>query len=243
MSVQVRPPQGDGAKRVADAINRVAVGIARHWLAIFNIVVALFVALPFLAPVLMQSGATGAANLIYRVYAPTCHQLPERSIFLFGPEQFYSVKQLESGGDIPTGLNILQREQLRWPGSSQTGWKVAICERDVAIYGAIFLGGIAFALLRPRLRTRLGRAGKWPKMPVWLYAVLLLPLAIDGFTQLFGLRESTPELRFITGALMGAATVWFAYPYVEEAMTDVIRQTKPAVRPGGPASEERAGTG
>jgi uncharacterized membrane protein len=222
MSVNVRPPETGGSKRVADAINNVAVGIARHWLAIFNVVVAVFVALPFLAPVLMHAGATGPATLIYRVYAPTCHQLPERSIFLFGPEKFYSVQQLEDDHYISAGLNILQREMLRWDGSPQAGWKVAVCERDVAIYGAILLAGLAFALLRPRL----GRRGKWPKFPLWLYLVLLLPIAVDGTTQLFGLRESTPGLRFFTGALMGAATVWFAYPYVEEAMRDVVQNTK-----------------
>lgn len=226
MSVKVGPPDSGGSKQVADAINRLVVSFARHWLAIFNVVVAVFVALPFLAPVLMHTGATGLGTLIYKVYAPTCHQLPERSIFLFGREQFYTVKQLEGDGYIPAGLNILQRELLRWDGSPEAGWKVAVCERDVAIYGAVLLAGLAFALLRPRL----ARGGKWPKLPVWLYVLLLLPIAVDGFTQLFGLRESTPELRFFTGALMGAATVWFAYPYVEEAMQDVVRNTKTTVK-------------
>lgn len=223
MSVEVRPPDGDRARRVTDAVNRVAVGFARHWLAVFNIVVAVFIALPFLAPALMRAGATGPANLIYKVYAPTCHQLPERSIFLFGRERFYSVQELEHDDYVPEGLNVFQRQQLRWTGSADAGWKVAICQRDVAIYGGILLAGLMFGLLR----RRLGRGGKWPKLPLWLYLVLLLPIAIDGFTQLFGLRESSPELRFFTGALMGAATVWFAYPYVEEAMGDVVRQAKP----------------
>ena len=222
MSVQVKPPEGERARRLSDAINRIAIGFARHWLAFFNIVVALFVLLPFLAPALMHVGATGAANLIYKVYAPTCHQLPERSIFLFGAERFYSVRELESGGALPAGLNILQREQLRWDGSPEVGWKVAICQRDVAIYGGILIAGLVYALLRPRLRRE---GQKLPKMPVWLYLLLLLPIALDGFTQLFGLRESTPELRFFTGALMGAATVWLAYPYVDDAMADVVRQT------------------
>lgn len=220
MTVQVKPPQGKGAKRLEDAINGFAMWFARHWLAIFNTVVAVFIFLPFLAPVLMHAGATGAGTLIYKVYAPTCHQLPERSIFLFGQDAFYSVKQLESDGYIPSGLNILQREFLRWDGSTAAGWKVAICERDIAIYGSILIAGLIFALLRPRL----ARGGRLSKLPVWMYLVFfVLPTAIDGFTQLFGLRESTPLLRFITGALLGAGTVWFAYPYVEEAMRDVTR--------------------
>jgi uncharacterized membrane protein len=227
MSVNVKPPEEGGAKRVADTINRIAGGFARHWLAFFNIVVALFIALPFLAPVLMHVGATGLGTLIYKVYAPTCHQLPERSIFLFGAEQFYSVQNLESDGHVAAGLNIFQREQLRWNGSAEAGWKVAVCERDVAIYGAILLAGLAFAVLRPRL----GRGGKWRKMPVLMYLALLLPIMFDGATQLVGLRESTPMLRFFTGALMGAATVWFAYPYVEEAMADAARQARSAGTP------------
>ena len=28
-----------------------------------------------------------------------------------------------------------------------------------------------------------------PKMPLWLFVLCLLPIAIDGFTQLFGLRD------------------------------------------------------
>ena len=235
MSVNVRPPQEGAAKRFADAVDRIAAGIARHWLAVFNIIVALFIALPFLAPVLMHAGATGAGTLIYKVYSPTCHQLPERSIFLFGPEQFYSVQQLESDGYVPPGLNILQRERLRWDGSTASGWKVAFCERDVAIYGAILLAGLVFGLLRPKLIRR----GKLPKMPVWMFVLVMLPLAIDGFTQLFGLRESTPMLRFVTGGLLGAAAVWFAYPHVEEAMRDAAQPKPPAKQP--PAAPSQTG--
>jgi uncharacterized membrane protein len=46
-------------------------------------------------------------------------------------------------------------------------------------------------------------------------------MAIDGITQLFGLRESNWQLRTITGALFGLASVWLAYPYLEEGMRDI----------------------
>jgi uncharacterized membrane protein len=220
-------PETDASRRMTDAINRLAASIARHWLAIFNVVVFVFFALPFLAPALNHAGATGAANVIYRLYGPACHQLPDRSVFLYGDEHFHTVEELEASGAIPPGLNALQRQALRWQGNVETGWKVALCQRDLAIYGAIFAGGLVFGLLRPTLRKRLRPDGKWPKMPVWMFALFLLPIAIDGFSQLFGLRTSTPALRFLTGALMGAATVWFAYPYVEEAMQDVIKNTPP----------------
>jgi uncharacterized membrane protein len=230
VSVEVRPP-GGGSKRVTDAVNGFARGIARHWLAVFNVIVFIFVGLPFLAPVLMHAGATVPANIIYRLYAPTCHQLPDRSVFMYGPQPFYTVPELEADGDIPAGLNALQRQALRWPGSVEAGWKVALCQRDLAIYGSILVAGLLFGLLRPALRKRVPANGKWPKMPVWLYVLCLLPIAIDGFSQLFGLRTSTPALRFLTGALMGTATVWFAYPYVEDAMQDIVKNT-PSSEPG-----------
>ena len=192
-----------------------AIRIARHWLAIFNLVLAVFIGLPFLAPVLMEAGATRPARLIYTVYAPTCHQLPERSFFLFGPQGTYRATDLEAMGALPAGINILQREALRFIGTPATGYKVAVCERDVAIYGSLLLAGLLFGALRGRARAR-GR--NLPKMPVWLYGLLLVPMAVDGLTQLFGLRESNWLLRLITGAIFGAATVLLAYPYVQEAM-------------------------
>jgi uncharacterized membrane protein len=219
MTGQTPLPQGP-ASRFASAIDRFAAWIARHWLAVFNVLVAVFVGLPMLAPILMEAGVTRVANVIYTAYAPTCHQLPERSFFLFGHQHVYTAEELEATGALPAGLNILQRELLRWQGSAETGFKMALCERDIAIYGSILLAGLLFGALRGRLK---GRDGKLPKLPLWLYGVLLLPIVIDGVTQLFGLRESDWLLRVLTGALFGSATVWLAYPYVEESMTDVSR--------------------
>jgi len=214
------PTQPAPANRFASAIDRFAAWLARHWLAVFNVLVALFVGLPFLAPVLKEAGATGPANLIYATYAPACHQLPERSFFLFGREFVYDVHDLEAAGALPEGSNVLQRQALRWQGTVETGFKVALCQRDIAIYGTILIGGLLFGVLRGRLK---GRDGKLPKLPLWLYGVLLLPILIDGGTQLLGLRESDWFLRLLTGGIFGSATVWLAYPYVEEAMTDVAR--------------------
>jgi uncharacterized membrane protein len=211
--------------RIAGAVDRLAAWIARHWLAIFNILVALFVAMPFLAPVLTQMGSTAACEpcraagrLIYIIYSPTCHQLPERSYFLFGPQRTYTVEELEAAGVIPAGSNILQREMLRAAGTPGTGYKVALCERDLAIFGSLLLGGLIFGAAR-RVCRRRGR--EVPRLPVWAYVAALAPMLLDGGTQLFGLRESNWLLRSITGALFGLATVWLAYPYIDAAMADV----------------------
>jgi uncharacterized membrane protein len=223
MSVEVRPPKAGAEARVAGAINRLAAWLARHWLALFNLAVAVFIGLPFLAPILMEAGLTGPARVIYLIYAPTCHQLPERSFFFFGPSITPSVASLEASQAIPAGLSLVQHMALRFPGTPATGYKVAICERDVAIYGAILLNGLLFGALRPTLRRR----GKLPKMPLWLFALFVVPAAVDGLTQLFGLRESTWYLRLITGFIFGTGLVWLAYPLVDDAMNDVVRTSSP----------------
>lgn len=224
MNGEMRLPETGVAANVAAGINRLAVWIARHWLAIFNCVVGIFLGLPFLAPILMEAGAPGAARTLYAIYAPTCHQLPDRSFFLFGPQAVYSTTDLERDGVIPAGTTTLGRMALRATGTTTTGFKVAICQRDVAIYGSILIGGLVFGALRPVYQRR-GR--RFPKMRVGLYLLLLIPLFVDGATQIVGLRESTWWLRAITGGIFGAATVWLTYPYIDESMADVVRTSAP----------------
>jgi uncharacterized membrane protein len=224
--VTVRLPTSGRAAQVSAAVDRLVAWLARHWLALFNVVVALFVGLPFAAPIMMHLGFTGPAQIIYLVYRPTCHQLPERSFFLFGAQGVYSAAELEARGAIPSGLTLLQREFLRWPGDRETGYKVAICERDIAIYGSILLAGLIFGAARSMSAAR-GR--RVPRLPIKGYLILLVPMLIDGATQLVGLRESTWPLRIITGALFGLATTWLAYPYIEDAMLEA-RSPRPTLQ-------------
>jgi uncharacterized membrane protein len=229
-TVRVHLPADGRTAQIAAAVDRLVAWLARHWLAAFNAAVAIFVGLPFLAPTLMHLGTAGhcslcadAGRLIYTVYTPTCHQLPERSFFLFGPQAVYQVGELEARGALPPGLNVLQRQGLRFAGSPAIGYKVAFCQRDVAIYAGILASGLLFGLIR-RPWLRAGRS--LPKLPLWAYALFLVPMAIDGGMQLLGLHESNWLLRTITGGLFGSATVWLAYPYVQDAMDDVTRSSK-----------------
>lgn len=96
------------------------------------------------------------------------------------------------------------------------GFQMAYCQRNFAIYTTIFLAGMAYALWRKKV----------PLLPLWAYVVLILPMAIDGFTQLFGLRLSTPELRVFTGTLFGGASVWLAYPYLDIGFADIRRDVE-----------------
>jgi uncharacterized membrane protein len=186
-------------------MNRLVCLIAKHWLLLANAVMAALFGLPILAPIQMTTGNPGAAQLLYRVFQPLCHQLPERSFFLFGPQLTYGLEELERliGPDVP----------LRYIGSPSLGYKIALCERDMATYGALLLAGLGFALLRQRLKP----------LPLKAFVLCCVPMAIDGFGQLFGLWESTWWSRVSTGSLLGVACAWLAYPYIEMGMNDVLR--------------------
>jgi len=187
--------------------------LSRHWLGVLNLMFLLYVGLPFLAPVLMHLGAETPARLIYLIYRPACHQLPERSYFLFGQAPIYDLSTLPQDG-VANAHNLLVRRT--YIGDPQHGYKVAICERDVAIYGAMFLMGLLFALRRQRLH-----ALSWRQ-----YMLFVLPMAIDGITQLVGLHHSNWLLRTITGALFGVGTVWFVYPYLAQSMRNASKTLK-----------------
>src|SRR5258707_15072883 len=65
-----------------------------HWVLVFLGFFGVFLLLPFLAPIFMHIGWTGPAQLIYIVSSAQCHQMAQRSFFLFGPHPMYSVSQL-----------------------------------------------------------------------------------------------------------------------------------------------------
>jgi uncharacterized membrane protein len=195
--------------KIVAAANALVLGIARHWLLLFNSVWAVYVLLPFAAPILMHLGWTTPARLIYAAYSFMCHQLPDHSYFLYGDQLTPTLTTLEAGGMTP-GQGMLEQRQFH--GNELLGYKVAICQRDVAIYMAVLLAGLLFGLVRQRL----------PTLKLRWYLLLLIPIGLDGGTQLVGLRESDWLLRTLTGALFGIASVWLAYPYIDDAMQDVL---------------------
>ncbi len=214
------------------AIDHFAYWISRHYMALFNFILFMYVGLPFAAPVFMKEGLTAPAKIIYTIYSPFCHQLAFRSFFLFGEQPYYpralagvSVTSYET----MMGLNPVANEKTdafilgarEFLGNATVGYKVAICERDIAMYGSLLLFGLVFAASGKRIK----------QVPwyVWLL-VGMLPIAIDGFSQLPALlpglpaflpnRESTPFLRVLTGGLFGFFTAWFLYPLIESNMKD-----------------------
>ena len=203
------PPVPRAGGSLTRAANGLVIWIARHWLAVFNTAWALYVLLPFLAPVLVQAGLTIPAQVIYTIYSVLRHQLPTHSYFLFGPNPVPQAPELIAAG-MSAGNNLFA--ERGFIGDPHVGWKVALCQRDIAIYATVFLTGLLYSRLRYRLRP----------LPFKYYVLFMLPIAVDGLTGVFGWRESNWWLRTLTGALFGFGSVWFAYPYIEEAMEEVL---------------------
>jgi len=215
--------------------DRFSLWLSKHYLILFNLFVLLYVGLPILAPVLVKVGVEKPAVVIYRIYGGLCHQLSYRSWFLFGEQPIYPREAASIEGDLTfneaTGLDehglIDARKFL---GNEFTGFKIALCQRDVAIYGAILFFGLLFGLTGRRIKP----------LPWWIWILVGLgPIGLDGFSQLISqfiadpaldflqpflgflsYRESTPFLRTLTGFLFGFTTAWFGYPLVEESMRD-----------------------
>ena len=86
------------------------------------------------------------------------------------------------------------------------GYQMALCARNLAIFGSFLAGTLAFRYVRDWL----------PPLDWRLWVITMLPMALDGGTQLFGWRESNWELRTLTGVIFGLGVCWFALPTIEQ---------------------------
>lgn len=85
------------------------------------------------------------------------------------------------------------------------GTRMPICARCTAIYIGLIAGVAAF-LIAPWIHERLLRAMMW---------IAMLPMAVDGFSQLLRFRESTNILRIATGFPAAFFFVMWAMSAVE----------------------------
>ncbi len=217
----------------------------RHWVWIIILILGLYVGLPWLAPIFMQIGWTGPANLIYVFYSTQCHQMPQRSFFLFGENTMYSL------GDIQTVWKNTDNPLIlrQFIGNSEMGWKVAWSDRMVYMYTSIIV--FALLLFRPRQKTM-------KTIPWWGFALLLLPMAIDGGSHFIsdlsgignGFRDSNLWLstltnnafsasfyagdalgsfnswmRLLTGLLFGLGVVLFLFPHIQSSFRSTPTKT------------------
>jgi len=204
---------------------------SRHYVGVLNFFVIIYLGLPVVAPFLMAAGIEAPARLIYRGYSFVCHQLAFRSFFVLGEQPVYpraaaglaglmSYNQATGLGEASTVADLTEARQF--VGDPAVGYKIALCERDVAIYGGILIFGILYSLTNRRM----------PALPWYLWLLFgVLPIALDGLSQMLSqppldfmtFRESTPFLRSLTGFLFGFTTAWFGYPLVEDTMKETRR--------------------
>ena len=214
--------------------DRLSLWLSDWYMLLVNLFLLLYVGLPFLAPALMKVAdqspqAAFPARLLYQVYSPLCHQFAFRSWFLFG-EQVYYPREMAGVSNLLSyeqaiGNGTLDVFQSRtFIGNETVGYKVALCQRDVAIYAVMLLFGIVFMVTGRRLQT----------IPWYGWVIFgLVPIGIDGVSQLpsvianlpawLPLRESTPFLRSVTGSLFGWFTAWYLFPMIEESMQETRR--------------------
>lgn len=90
------------------------------------------------------------------------------------------------------------------------GHQLGLCARNFSIYSSMFIGSLIFTLTKKRL----------PGIPWWLWVLMILPMAWDGTTQMFGWRESDWILRTVTGTLFGLGSVWFVLPLIHKTILE-----------------------
>ncbi len=231
-----RDTQIQTRSRLAVAVDSFAASIERHFLGLLLGGMLIVTLLPFLAPLLMATGWTGAGALVYTLYTPFCHQLPQRSWFLYGEKLTYTLDE------INRVYPSTDPWQLRFfYGTAEMGWKVAWSDRMISFYTMTPVFGLLYAALgRRRLR------------PIsWKILLLtLLPLALDGGSHALndlisgvsngGFRDINGWLagltnnafptfyagdhfgtfnwwgRLFTGLLAAWGTAFFAFPWLDQ---------------------------
>jgi uncharacterized membrane protein len=207
--------------------------LGNPWFGIFLLSYGLWVFVPFLAPVFMQIGWTGVGKAIYFVYSFFCHQLPERSFFLFGEKTMYSLREIQSVWQSTANPMILRQ----FIGNETMGWKIAWSDRMISFYTSVWMFAILWYPFRHRIKSL-----SW-----WGLILLLLPITVDGLTHavsdLAGIGEGfrdtnrwlalltnttfpttfyvgdalgsfNSHMRLLTGLLAGLGLVWLVFPYL-----------------------------
>ncbi len=174
-------------------------------LTFFNL---LIFATPFLVIYAQPVG-----TLLFTGFSYTCHQLASRSYC------FYSA---DGGiGNCP----YLYTRAPELNSEKGPAYEFPVCARDIAIYLGAWISGIAVYFTK-------WKDAKHTPNPIF-FILALIPIAIDGGTQLIGLRESTNELRMLTGMIAGLAFSFYFVPMLNAILlrNEPPRQPAPKEEP------------
>jgi uncharacterized membrane protein len=226
-------PLGNIGHSLERGVNRFSLWLSKHWLATANLFFLTYVGLPFLAPLLLANGYPRAANAIYQMYNFTCHQFPTRAYFVAGEQVCMCHRCVAMYGTIFLGGLVfgLVRQRLK-PLSFQLyllflvpigldGGLALVGELSqviptviLSVLGLVILAIVGLVIYKQKQRS-------WPS-----YLILLIGLLAVIYIQFFGPHYSNYYLRTITGFIFGFGTVWFVYPMMEEAFTDMQDEAK-----------------
>lgn len=210
--------------------------LSQHWLGIFLILYGIWIWTPFLAPVFMKIGWSSIGKGIYFFYSFFCHQLPERSFFLFGQKTMYTLPEIQAAWQNTINPMVLRQ----FIGNENMGWKIAWSDRMISFYTSVWLFAVVWSPFRKKIKP----------LSFLMFALFLLPMALDGGTHMIsdfagigqGFRDTNQWLailtnhslpaafysgdalgsfnswmRFVTGILAGIGIVWLAFPNLEDS--------------------------
>lgn len=104
----------------------------------------------------------------------------------------YSLAEIQTAWQDTANPLVLRQ----FIGNPEMGWKVAWSDRMVSMYTSILFGGLLYGLVRRRMKP----------LSFWMFALLLVPMAIDGGTHMLsdlagvghGFRDTNIWLQMIT---------------------------------------------
>jgi uncharacterized membrane protein len=207
--------------------------LSDHWFSTFLIAYGTWIFTPFLAPVFMHTGWVGAGRSVYFLYSFFCHQLPERSFFLFGQKSMYSLSDIQAAWQTSVNPFILRQ----FIGNDMMGWKIAWSDRMISFYTSVWIFALFWYPFRRKVKSL-----SWGT-----FLLLISPIVLDGILHAIsdfagigrGFRDTNIWLvtltnnafpasfyagdaigsfnswmRFFTGVLAGVGIVWLAFPYI-----------------------------
>ena len=198
-------------KSACRRLKTVLLAAALNWLRIVLTVLALYISLPWIAPALAKAGWLRAADVIYTLYSPFCHQFAFRSVFIFGEQPFYPRGAADSAytpfEQYAAQSEAFQMQYRHWsaiysgsvaspPGSVEGLNQFSVAQQIAARH---FIGDETFGYKTSLCARDLAiysmifvggliyRRYRWRirPLPFWIFVIAgLSPIGIDGLSQL-----------------------------------------------------------